>query len=292
MQYRQIEAFRFVMVTGTTIGAASSMCITQPAVSRLISDLEHRLKFKLFDRFKGRLVPTAEAIRFYQGVDQFYMGFDQLERIADQIRTLQPSDLKISATPALATNLFPEAVRQFKIDHPNVDIQLECFSSSEIIERIQTHLTHLAITSAFPEIPGVVQQTLVSADHVCAMHSSHPLAAKDLITPQDLQGEQVLNILPSGLVNWTRIKKVLKQAGVDCRSGLGVQNSHTGYSLVAANLAVALIEPFAAPTWKNNHVITKPFSPAISFDYVVAYSSTQQQTEQQTAFIDILQKIT
>jgi len=279
------------MITGTTIGAANSMFISQPAVSRLISDLEHNLRFKLFDRYKGRLIPTAEAVRFYQGVDQFYMGFEQLERIAEQIRTLQPTDLKICATPAMASNIFPKAVKLFQVEHPNVDIQLECFSSTEIVERIQTHITHLAITTAFPDIPGIIQEPLISANHVCAMHKNHPLAAKQVIAAKDLKGEKVLNILPSGIVNWTEIRNVLENAGVNFQGGIGVQNSHTGYSLVAANLAVALIEPFGASVWENNDVITRPFSPAISFDYIISYSNTRQQTVQEAAFINILKNI-
>lgn len=86
IRYRQVEAFRGVMITGTTIGASHLMAISQPAVSRLIADLEYGLKFKLFDRHKGRLVPTAKALRFYHGVEQFYMGLEQLDLVAEEIR--------------------------------------------------------------------------------------------------------------------------------------------------------------------------------------------------------------
>ncbi len=279
MHYRQLEAFRYVMITGTTTGAADSMAITQPAVSRLIADLEAGLEFKLFDRFKGRLLPTAAAIRFYQGVEQFYTGLDHLDRVAEQIRTQKPADLKVCATPALSTFIFPDAVRRFKADHPAVALLIEGFSSSEIVTRLQTHLTHLAVTLAFPEIPGIIQEPLMEASHVCAVHESHPLAKKDVVTPEDFVGEEVLSILPSGLVNWNRVAKTLAKAGVDYESGIGIQNSHTGYSLVAANLAIALIEPFAAPTWAKNGVIVRPFEPKVSFRYVVAYASSRRQTE-------------
>jgi len=48
---------------------------------------------------------------------------------------------------------------------------------------------------------------------------------------------------------------VLKEAGIQYGQNVGVQNSHTGYSLVAANLAIALIEPFAAPTWLKHGLV-------------------------------------
>lgn len=291
MRYRQVEAFRYVMVTGTTTGAAESMAITQPAVSRLIADLERDLQFRLFDRFKGRLLPTAEAIRFYQGVELFYMGLDRLDRVAEQIRTQQPADLKVCATPALSTFIFPEAVRRFQSGHPAVNLLIEGFSSSEIVTRLQTHLTHLAITLAFPEVAGIVQEPLLEAAHVCAVHESHPLAKKDVVRPEDFVGEEVLNILPSGLVNWNKVAKILTKAGVDYENGIGIQNSHTGYSLVAANLAIALIEPFAASAWRNNGVIVRPFEPKVAFRYVIAHAQSRQQTAPMKAFSEIVREI-
>ena len=291
MRYRQIEAFRFVMVTGTTTGAADSMAITQPAVSRLISDLETSLGFRLFDRFKGRLLPTADAIRFYQGVEQFYMGFDRLERIADQIRTQHPSDIKVCATPALSTYVFPDAVRRFRARYPAVHLLIESFSSTEVVTRLQTHLTHLAVTLAFPEVAGIAQERLLEASHVCAVHRSHRLAKKAVVTPEDFAGEEVLTILPSGLVNWNTVEQVLNEAGVKYNSSIGIQTSHTGYSLVAANLAIALIEPFAAPTWAKNDVVVRPFEPAVSFHYVLAYPLLLQRTEPLKAFFEIIREV-
>ena len=291
MRYRQIEAFRYVMVTGTTTGAAELMSITQPAVSRLIADLEAGLAFRLFDRFRGRLLPTAEAMRFYQGVEQFYSGLDRLERLADQIRTQQPADLKVCATPALSTFVFPEAVRRFQADHPAVNLLIEGFSSSEIVTRLQTHLTHLAITLAFPEVSGIVQEPLMEASHVCAVHESHPLASKPVVKAEDFVGEKVLRILPSGLVNWNRVAGTLSKVGVDYEDGIGIQNSHTGYSLVAANLAIALIEPFAAPVWRSNGVVVRPFEPKVTFRYVIAHAQSRQRSEPMETFADIVRSI-
>ncbi len=65
---RQIEAFRAIMLAGTVTGAAERLRISQPAVSRLISQLESKSKLKLFQRQRQRLHPTPEAIAFYREV--------------------------------------------------------------------------------------------------------------------------------------------------------------------------------------------------------------------------------
>ena len=61
LNQRQVEAFRAVMVTGGITSAAQLMNVTQPAVSRLIRDLQVAVGLRLFERVGTRLLPTSEA---------------------------------------------------------------------------------------------------------------------------------------------------------------------------------------------------------------------------------------
>ncbi len=291
MKHRQLEAFRNVMRTGTTAQAAEMMSVTQPAVSRLIADLEIHLDFKLFERNKGRLTPTPEALRFYRGVDQFFIGIDALEQSAAQIRERCPLDLRICATPALSTGLLPQAVAEFRKLHKNVAIDLETASFSQIALRLQTQQSNLGVSHAFPVLPGIEQQTLAAVEHVCAVHASHPLATRDVISPEDLAGENVLRILPQGSVNWEETKTVLESAKIPFNSDIGTQSSHTGYALIAQNLAVGLIEPFAATPWLQNDVVIRPFAPRLEYTYVVARSKEQPSSHLIDEFVEVLQKM-
>ena len=72
---RQMEVFRAVM-----LGPARSirrrrcfMCL-QPAVSKLVAHTETTLGLRLFERAKGRLVPTAEAQALFREVEQVYQA--------------------------------------------------------------------------------------------------------------------------------------------------------------------------------------------------------------------------
>ena len=55
---RQIEVFNAVMQTGSVIGAAKMLNVSQPVVSRVLRHLEDQTKVPLFERSKGRLQPT------------------------------------------------------------------------------------------------------------------------------------------------------------------------------------------------------------------------------------------
>ena len=45
-------------------------------LSRLVGELEEAVGFALFDRVKGRLVPTPEGQAFYRDVDVSFKGLD------------------------------------------------------------------------------------------------------------------------------------------------------------------------------------------------------------------------
>ena len=83
--FRQIDAFRTVVSTGTVTESAQMLGISQPAVSRLISDLESEVAFKLFTRSGRNLKPTLEARLLVEEVRRALSG---LERIKEAARAI------------------------------------------------------------------------------------------------------------------------------------------------------------------------------------------------------------
>jgi DNA-binding transcriptional LysR family regulator len=66
--------------------AAEALSISQPAVSRLMRDMEINLKLTLFRRRKGGLQPTEEALAFYAEVERSFVSVGKIERAAIRIR--------------------------------------------------------------------------------------------------------------------------------------------------------------------------------------------------------------
>jgi len=65
---RQIEAFRAAFELGSATAASEFMHVSQPAVSRLLKDLERSIGFRLFERRARGLVPTRDAEVLYAEV--------------------------------------------------------------------------------------------------------------------------------------------------------------------------------------------------------------------------------
>ena len=83
---RQLEAFRAVMQTRSITRASELLFVSQPAVTRLIKDLEASVGFSLFQRLKKRLYPTPEAFSFLEEVELSFSGLDKINIAAREIR--------------------------------------------------------------------------------------------------------------------------------------------------------------------------------------------------------------
>src|SRR5689334_4895291 len=101
LNLRQIEAFRAVIETGTVSRAAERLSISQPAVTKLIQNLEHGTGLQLFQRTPGRVSPTTEAMLLFDEVERIFKGLSGLQNFVGEIRTLHHGHLRVGVMPAL-----------------------------------------------------------------------------------------------------------------------------------------------------------------------------------------------
>ena len=95
MNNRQVEAFAAVMKSGTASRASEFLGVSQPAVSRMIAELEQSIGFALFDRVRSRLIPTPEGKLFYAEVEASFRGMDALRKAAARLRDRGSGEIRV-----------------------------------------------------------------------------------------------------------------------------------------------------------------------------------------------------
>jgi DNA-binding transcriptional LysR family regulator len=101
LSLRQIEIFRAVMITKTVSGAAQMLGASQPGLSRMLRHIEDRLRFRLFDRTRGRLVPTHEAHVLFAEIEHVYKGFEDLDHIVKRLAKGEDRLFRVGGAPSL-----------------------------------------------------------------------------------------------------------------------------------------------------------------------------------------------
>lgn len=269
---RQVEAFRAVIVAGGVTAAAELLNISQPAVSRLIADLQTTLKLKLFERRGSRIVPTNEAMSLYQVIDRSFVGLELIEQTARDLKARRSGTLRVASMPSLGIGFLPRYVARYLTERPKVDVVVRGGTSPVVLDWVATGQCELGFAHT-PMDHGAVQvERLLDLPAVAVLPPDHPLAAKEVLVPQDFAGENFISSTPPLLLRY-RIDTIFADSGVSRVMRAETHLGMTACAMVAAGYGVSITDPFTAYDYIPHGLIVRRFEPTISFDVAVLRSA-------------------
>lgn len=269
---RQVEAFRALMLTTSTVRAAEMMHVTQPAVSRLVRELQEALELRLFERRGTRLVPTNEAVSLYGEVERSFVGMERIAQAAKELRTRRAGVLRVAAMPALCNGFLPRFSGAFLAERPHVDFALFGLISSSVLDWVVSDQCDLGFAAAPIEHAAARFEMMPAVRYVAVMPDGHRLARRRVLHPKDFAGQAFVTLGPS-TPSRHRIDEVFAQHGVGRVLRVETPLSEIACALVAAGVGLSICDPFTAAEYSTRGVAARPFEPAISFQIAALYPS-------------------
>jgi DNA-binding transcriptional LysR family regulator len=262
---RQIEAFRAVMQLGNMTKAAELLQISQPAVSRLLADLQETLGYALFTRRRHGTVPTEDARRLQVEVESVFIGLDELSRRAQAIGKLEVGELRIAAVSLYGNGLLPQIIAEFMRRHPGVNIVLEICPHDKVVDWLVSHRCDLGLTT-LPAYSAELQVDRLAASPVlCVMPADHPLTAKPLIEAADLAGLPFVSFPRDAVIRY-QIDTIFDRAGLQRDLRIEAGTHEAVCNLVAAGVGVSIISPFSPHLRNNPRLAFRPFNPSLTIE--------------------------
>jgi DNA-binding transcriptional LysR family regulator len=239
---RQLEAFAAVMSAGSVTGAARLLGRSQPAVTRLIQDLEADIGYALLHRSGPRISPTSRGVLFHAEVERHLLGLAHIRERADAIGLDEPPTLAIAATPSLATGILPQALAAVAPGLLPRHLHVQALAAENVVQAVLARSADLGIASLPLEHPGLDVHWVADAPCVIAIGASDPLAGRDVVRLADLADRCIVTLAnPYRLRH--RVDEALARAGVTPQRIIDVNASMTALTLVRAGLGVAIVEP-------------------------------------------------
>lgn len=272
LSFRQVEAFRAVMIAGTTTGAAEILYISQPAVSRLLSDFEESVQVPLFERHKKRLLPTPEALLLFEEIERSFVGIEKLTRTAEELRAFHRGSLRVACMPTLAQEFVPRVSQEFLEQNQGISMTLQVRSSQQVADWVATQHFDIGLSAISVSDPAIRVESLARSELVCILPPNHRLKDKEIIAPEDLDNELFISL---GIEHRYKVDEVFEQAGVNRKMLFDTQVSHVACNVVLAGSGVSLVDPVTAIGYMKQGLIVKPFTASIGFNYNILFPSTR-----------------
>ena len=240
LTWRQIEAFHAVMREGTIVRAAGVLHVSQPAVSRLISDMEFEVGYSLFNRNKGRLQPTPAAVALFEEVDRSFTGKQEIERLARAIARTQQQTLRVISLSVTTRDLLAHAIAKFTHKHPKVHVSLDIQPKERVVEWLEARRSDIGICTLPIKSDRIEVHELKTFNLIAVVPSEHALSREVSIVPRQLSGMDFV-ALPEHSGARPVVQQMLDENEVEVEIRVEAANADALIGLVAAGAGVAVV---------------------------------------------------
>ena len=287
LRFRQLQALHKVVESGTVSAAAEQLNISQPGVSNLLSQLEHTCQLKLFNRLKGKLIPTNEGLVLYNEVDTLVRGLAHVEQSVVDLQNKQTSKLQIASIHALSFGFMQAQIAQFSRQYENLSVSFQSQYSQKIQEWVDVGLFEIGV-SEMPVATGPFNTLVFKIETLCAMPTDHPLACHKVLTPRLLSGEPLIIMGPQHMVT-RRAKEAFVKAGARWNPVVHTHLFANKLSFIKEGMGIGLVDVISLRNDSSDRFITRPFAPDINLDVAIITSKSRPVSDTGQAFLGQLE---
>lgn len=272
MRLRQIEVFHAVYTAGTMTNAAAKLNVSQPSVSKVLAHAEQQLGYRLFDRVKGKLIPTPEAHQLFKHVKDVYEDVDRLRHVAKNLKATSAGRIRVASTPAFGLETLPRAIASFRQQNPDAVFEIETLHLDEINHALLESRIDVALAFDPAEHPGIDRKKLARARFVVLAPVGTDFEGRAQVTIDDLKGRPFIGLNSRGPLGQL-LSQFLESSEVQPSFVAWTETYHVAKALVASGAGITITDEITARSTVGGNVVQIPLEPAIKFDVTLLQMS-------------------
>ena len=271
--HRMVEAFQAAMQHNGISAGADALGITQPAMSRLIADLQRSMGILLFAKNGRSIKPTQEAHALMAKVQQSFLGLEQIVDFSDQLRKQKLGQLSISAIPSIGHSILPAVIRQLREKFPDVFISLRVASYIEVARHVKTRQADIGLTADTLSLGDLETVAEFPSECVCIGNEKWLDPKADHIHVGEFVNKPF--IASSGTFQ-TRLNAWLSANGVQADAMIEASLFQSISDLCLEGLGIAVVDPMTAAKRQKRGGVALPLRPSIGYTvYATAMSDAK-----------------
>ena len=281
MEIRVLKYFLTVAREGSITGAANSLHLTQPTLSRQLHDLEKKLGQKLFVRGKYRVSLTSEGMLLQKRAQEIVDMVEKTEEEFSSLKNILAGDIYIGCGETDSMKHIAEVIIEIQNSYPEIKFHLYSGNAEDVTEKLVRGLLDFGVLIQPIDLSKYDRIELPEKDlWGVVMRKDSPLAKKKFVELSDLKDLPLIvsrQMTPkysasSGFLDWfgsefenLNIKatyNLIFNAGIMVEAGIGYAITLDKLINTSGNLRFRPLKPKLESgldiVWKKNQI----FSPA------------------------------
>jgi DNA-binding transcriptional LysR family regulator len=282
MKMNNLETFLKVAEKMNITEAARELYVSQPAVSKVVKNLEESLGVKLFLRDKQNgLLLTEVGKEILILARKMKLIENKMYQVAYQENQLLRGKVKVGSFPAVSTKILPQVISSFRSKFPDVKIELVEGTSNQIKKWVGERTIDFGIVSS--PFDSFEYKVLYHDYMVAVIPDHHKLSDVQKINLENYQGDIIFCKGGHELA----LTKKLQKNDITYKENLTVQNAETLINMVKRNLGIGIISSFTLSSVRH-HLIIKDIIPRVTREIGVITHSFEEVTPASKNFIDFI----
>ena len=254
MNLNHLAVFHAVAEEGGVSRGAERLCVSQPAVSKQVRELEAALGLKLFDRLpRGvRLTQAGEVLAGH--ARRLFAVEADAERAIAELKGLSRGSLRVGASLTIGVYLLPEILGAYRKLHPGIDLELEIANTQVIQQKLRENALDVALTEGFVEtsepkneLDDLEAEIFHRDELVAVVPPGHRLLSEEVVTAAQFCAEPFL-MRETGSGTREVVERALAQVKVVVHPTMSLGSTEAIKRAVTAGLGVAIISRLALCT--------------------------------------------
>lgn len=193
MELRVLKYFLAVAREGSITGAANSLHLTQPTLSRQLQELENELKQKLLVRGKYKVTLTSEGMILRKRAQEIVDLVDKTEAEFQAISDTISGDIYIGGGETDSMKYIAKIIKDIQEQYPEVKFHIYSGNAEDVTEKLDRGLLDFGVLIQPIDLSKYDYITLPEKDvWGVIMRKDNPLSKKDFITLDDVLNMPIL----------------------------------------------------------------------------------------------------
>ncbi|MDZ7866290.1 LysR family transcriptional regulator [Acidovorax sp.] len=261
---RQLRVFQAVALHSSFTRAGDQIGLTQPAVSRCVTELEQHLGIKLLDRTTREVVLTEAGRSLAVRLARVLEDLDSVLLDVRGLATQRQGRVRVASSPTLSANLLPECIARCRQEHPGLELLL--------LDRMQ-HDALASVLSGEVDFGVVIEpepgrsdelhaEPILSEPFCLVCPPTHRLARQRSVRWAALAGEPLV-LLDHASGSRRLIDEALRQHGVQAPVAQEVGHVTTIFRMLDAGLGISVVPTLALPPAGLQGLEVRPLTPRV-----------------------------